>query len=192
MSKTLSKKERKELVKELIDPIRVGQWFNEQEVDLFNQLTGFEFTKYRKVLNSANPNDKKIRNIWVGDVKEMRSWNKQIDDPEKINRLEINAKQAMRNSIAPEMMQQQKCLGNYCEHCGSQTNLSVDHRDISFNVMAEAFLETYPTIETWSPPGKQGHYFRDEQLEQEWLTVHNALATYQLLCRSCNSKKGAK
>jgi hypothetical protein len=89
-------------------------------------------------------------------------------------------------------MQQQLCLGNYCEYCNSQNDLTVDHKDTSFNDMAEAFLDAYPDFETHTPDGKMGHYFKDPVLEQEWLTVHNTVATYQLLCRSCNSKKGTK
>jgi hypothetical protein len=192
MIKPPSKTKRKELVRELIDPIRVGQWFDPAQVELFNELTGFEFQQYKKVLNPNNPNEKVIRNIYVGEIKEMRSWLKQIDYPEKFDRRKINAKQAMRNSIVPEIMQQQYSLGNYCEYCGSQSNLTVDHKDVPFNDMAEAFLDAYPDFETHTPTGKMGHFFKDPQIEQEWLTVHNTIATYQLLCRSCNSKKGTK
>jgi 5-methylcytosine-specific restriction endonuclease McrA len=190
----LTKKFRKETTRALLDTIKVGAWFGDKEVEAFNTLTGFEYKKYKKILA---PDDIRqngvgvpVRNVWVGDVKEMRSWLKQIDDPEHLKRKEWNPRQAMRNAIKSEMIQQAKFLGNHCEHCNSQTNLSVDHKDIPFSVIADTFLEVHPDIETGTPPGEMGHFFMDKDLEQKFLDIHNAIATYQLLCRSCNSKKG--
>lgn len=184
-----TKTKRKELVRDLLDTIHVGRWFNDEEVFIFNELTGFEYKKYKIVLSPFS-HEKKPRNVYVQDVQEMRSWRKQIDDFDYTKKQRINQMQAMRNAIIPSLQKQN--LGMECNLCGSKEYLTVDHKTIPFIDIAEGFLSFYPNFETGTPVNKLGHYFIDGKLEQEFITIHDELADYQLLCRSCNSKKGAK
>ena len=43
----LTKTKRKEYVRNLLDTIKVGKWFDEEEVYLFNNLTGYTYKKYK-------------------------------------------------------------------------------------------------------------------------------------------------
>jgi len=181
----------------MLDKIKVGAWFNDEQVAEFNFLTAFTFKRYKIMLPQDNVRQVKgktiFRNVWVADsgTGEFRSWIKQIEDPHQLKRQVWNPLEAMRNAITPEMRFQEQTLGNYCVKCNSQTNLTVDHKDTPFSVIAEAFIEAYPDIETCTHESGMGHAFKDKELEQKFIAVHNEIATYQLLCRSCNSKKGA-
>lgn len=186
----ITKKWRKEQTRDLLDSIQVGRWFNETEVEAFNALTGFEYTRYKKIL-SSDPGQTSTRNIYVGDVKDTRSWLKQIDDPAREKRNHINPRQAMRKSIKNSMEQAMVDVPYCCAKCNKLTDLTIDHKTIPFSMLAEAFIMAIGTIETDGNLNTFGHQFIDKELEQQWINFHNDNADYQWLCRSCNSSKGA-
>jgi hypothetical protein len=188
----LTKTKRKEYVRNLLDTIKVGKWFNEEEVYLFNNLTGYTYKKYKLVLHpEPHKQHSLVRNVYVDDVKEMRSWHKQIDDYDQKKKLEVNQLQAMRHSIENVLFEERKKYSECCI-CGSKKNITCDHKTIPFIDIAKSFLHYYPEWETYTPEGKFGHYFIDNELEQLFLQIHNEVADYQALCRSCNSSKGSK
>ena len=180
----LTKKLKKQLVRELIDSIKTGAWFTPVEVECFNELTGFNYKQYRK---KYHEND--LRHIWVKDINETRSWLKQIDDPNRERRDSINARIAMRYDIRDQI----PATDTECASCGAQTDLCVDHKSTAFKDIADDFLAAAGTIETDNPEGLDyGHGIKDDSTRKAWQDYHRELADYQTLCRSCNSSKGAR
>lgn len=58
-------------------------------------------------------------------------------------------------------------------------------------IIAMAFIELNPGFALRKVKGC-GDLIADIDLEAHWIAFHAARATYQLLCRSCNSRKGAR
>ena len=188
----MTKTKRKELVRELLDTIKINKWFDEQEVFIFNNLTGYNYKKYKLVIHpEQHKQHKLVRNVYVGEVKEMRSWHKQIDNYDVKKKQEVNQLQAMRHAIEHVLFEERKKYKE-CISCGSSTNLTCDHKTFPFIDIAKSFLHYYPDWETHTPEGKLGHYFLDTNLEKQFVNIHNEIADYQPLCRSCNSSKGSK
>lgn len=183
----MTKKERKQRMRQLLDSIKVGVWFTPSQVDQVNELTGFEYQRYRLMLNEYGNSTQ--RNLWVGDIREYRSWNKQIDDPKRERRDYMNPRIAMRAAVVDEM---QSHLGQECVGCGGRQDLTVDHHTRPFSAIAGEFLQACGgTLDTDNPPGqKSGQWIADPELLEAWREYHRICADYQTLCRSCNSSKG--
>lgn len=72
-----------------------------------------------------------------------------------------------------------------CASCGVGSLLSVDHKSTSFNEIAKRFFTKF------GDPGI-AHTSDGWQLldELSFVSFHDEIADYQVLCVSCNSKKG--
>lgn len=78
-----------------------------------------------------------------------------------------------------------------CWVCGSVDNLAADHHRVPFISIAEEFLKLHPQFALRSISGA-GDVIADDDIEAHWITFHAQRACYQLLCRRCNSAKGAR
>jgi len=72
-----------------------------------------------------------------------------------------------------------------CASCGATDRLTVDHKSVSFSRIASKFIAEHgmPRLVNVG----NGWQLRDDR---QFLEFHDALADYQVLCVSCNSKKG--
>ena len=91
------------------------------------------------------------------------------------------------------------CMDRTCAHCGSAERIEVDHLTISLRMLANLFEQEYKP-EKYPPTVRDGRAFGSQvfSLEHEWerdfvdawKQFHSAYADYQLLCGTCNSRKG--
>lgn len=87
-----------------------------------------------------------------------------------------------------------------CNCCGSSSNLQVDHKTKSFISIVNEFEEfykpdRYPTVEK-ADSGYTVYQFKQTKKTftdfiNAWQVFHNSQADYQILCRSCNARKGS-
>jgi len=123
-----------------------------------------------------------IRVSWPdGDYIGTWSWIKSIDGYTKRR----NVLQAMREASrqgASRQIDKDKCVA-----CGATSNLTIDHKSITFIAIAESYMKkNNPAIEH----DRSGGWRLEDP--QAVIDFHDAKADYQVLCVSCNSSKGRK
>ncbi len=125
------------------------------------------------------------------------SWNTCITGHK--NTPEQNMIAAMRTAIVPDTMAAKQGLENKCAGCGDINNLEIDHKNPIFIHIVKEFLEIYteygvaPEFYDEIPRTHQIVFQeKDAGLKNAWVSHHRSRATYQILCRPCNSKKGTK
>lgn len=189
------------LARQIIDRYQIGQPFSEPDLQALSELTDTELRYVVRRRNPAYPNDKRHIHIIGYDWSEPRewSWNKAITfaharDPEDARAAREHQQRmcALRLAVKPDMDDfRAACEPRECGVCGDIDDLTTDHVKPPFITIARAFLELHPVIELRSVPGS-GYAIADPDLEAEWIAFHASRAVYQLLCRSCNSSKGAR
>lgn len=160
--------------------------FYAEIMPIFNMMVGRDFAAVKRVFNPSFPGDKRHLNVFDGERWESFGWNKAIN-----GRDELGA--AMREAV-------RDCVEGYrdeiplkeCAACQSTKDLTVDHKDTSFKKIKEAFINQNPLIELADGPAGAPKIFKDIDQEASWIAFHASQANYQLLCRSCNAKKGVK
>ena len=128
------------------------------------------------------------------------SWNKCITSithtPEE--RAKVRLISAMRDAISPDTMEFKRNAILKCMFCDSVKNLHTDHSSISFKTISTEFLlesiasgGTIPT-KFDSDPITCINRFKTEDIEfaKSWVAYHKSKAVYQILCATCNIKKG--
>ena len=181
----LTKKQRKEYVRQLVNEVPYQTEFTNIQRERLNLLTGWEYKRYKKIMNEYGEPC-----IYVIDRKEVQSWLKAIDGYYKENRQLLRIKQALRLEIA-DIMRELKKNATYCDSCGSTSYLTVDHKSVSFDDIAMLWIERTPNIRIGTKPDRVGNFLLDEDQRTEWKFIHDTALRedYQILCRSCNSKK---
>lgn len=80
-----------------------------------------------------------------------------------------------------------------CDICRIRENVHVDHKSTAFCDIVASFLEkinkSAAQIELKSCKYAQ---LMDDDVTKQWIAHHDAVADYQLLCKSCNSTKGRR
>ncbi len=105
--------------------------------------------------------------------------------------------QAMRYAIKDQMLEYKNKADPECVICQSLENLQVDHKNPSFKTISNSYimLKNNITPTTFGDDKHtHQHIFKvvDYEFENEWQQYHKQNATYQILCKTCNIKKGAK
>lgn len=105
-----------------------------------------------------------------------------------------NLSTAMRTAISYQVLRFRKNAEIVCKICNTcKGNMHVDHLNPSFHALATAFLENRDAPNTFMMDDHL-HMYRfkvdDAQFEKEWKEFHAQNATYQIMCQSCNIKKG--
>jgi len=182
----LTKKQRKEYVRQLVNEVPYQTEFTNIQRERLNLLTGWEYKRYKKIMNEYGEPC-----IYVIDRKEVQSWLKAIDGYFKANRQLLRIKQALRLEIA-DIMRELKKNATHCDSCGSTSYLAVDHKSVSFDEIAMLWIENTPNIRIGTKPDRVGNFLLDEDQRTEWKLIHDTVLRedHQILCRSCNSKKG--
>lgn len=186
----MNKQERKEAMRVLIDRQRFDHLFNKIDVATVNQLTGWCFPAYQRVRNPQWKTDNRcLAHTKDGETWEIWSWNKAIDNRVKFYDLQ----EAMRLAIAPQMQRYAATAESRCCVCKSEKFLTVDHKDKPFVAFVRDFMKSHPNVmdAIENDANGSGWYIGDPELKESWVLYHKVNATYQILCKSCNSKKGA-
>jgi len=201
----MNKKERKELIRDLLDMYATGVLFSPIDALRLNSLTGWNGVAFKKVINPRNPTDTHCLSISLDGIKfEVWSWLKSpaLTDNAPLEQYNIvfhrtNVLRALRSAVQHQMETYRvaaipKDAGEAsCVHCGTFYELTVDHKTTPFIDIANAFLEGYSKVMLENPGDGSGWRLKDGGLLLFWLDFHMKYADYQLLCRSCNSKKSS-
>lgn len=187
----MTKKQRHEKAEAIIDQYSIGEKFNDQHHEEFEDLTGVAFNWIQRV--PAKPGHAPARHLacscpeWDNHVGTF-SWQdavKRFKEPQ-LKQLHIN--RAMRKAVQRDqkawLLKQEKV----CAACLSTENAQADHKDIPFIKIQSSFADQFGEPEVYYDP-KLAWKIKNEQ---QWIEYHNSVATYQVLCRSCNASKGAR
>lgn len=114
----------------------------------------------------------------------------------KINTYKDNLINAMRQAISSDTEKFRETAEMICIACGSTERLQVDHIYPPFKKIRDDFWDENEE----SPKVFANHevyncaVFRDEDIDyhNKWVEYHNKKAKYQILCSTCNQRKGIK
>jgi hypothetical protein len=106
-------------------------------------------------------------------------------------------KGACREAIVDQVLKAKDQLvahfGEQCQSCGTGNGISVDHKSKPFSEIYKEFrLIAGYVPNTFDGDIRPRFKAEDEKFKKLWLEFHEIEADYQLLCRSCNSRKGTK
>ncbi len=108
--------------------------------------------------------------------------------------------ESMREAISPDTMAFKRGATQSCKFCGSTSNLHTDHSDVSFKKISTDFLLVCVSSAISVPQIFECDLatcmprFRveDAEFSRSWYEYHRSIAVYQILCQTCNLKKGCK
>ena len=173
-------------------------------VAVVNELTGWSFEAYKRVRNRAFPSDTRcLAHLSAGEW-EVWSWNKAIAiaaaaEPKGWSPGSVEWQAALRWEVRDQMAEYALKALDECARCGKRSDMTVDHLTVAFSVLAKRFAASLGG--SWVGAGASelandatghGWYVRDAGVAARWREFHRANADYQMLCRSCNSRKGAR
>lgn len=79
-----------------------------------------------------------------------------------------------------------------CSLCKKTTKqYHVDHKDIPFKEISEMYLALFEKEIHVHKVGTT-YDFTDDNIKQEWVTFHDNIVKYDILCKRCNLSKGAR
>lgn len=187
----MTKKQRLEKAKAIIDQYSIGEKFNDQHLKEFEELTGAHFVYIKRVPHK--PGHQPARhlectcpewNVYDGTF----SWQRAVQKLSNAQYKKLATNQAMREAVQPYqkawLLKQEKV----CAACLSTENAQADHKDIPFIKIQSSFADQFGEPEA-NYEREVGWKIRNER---QWIEYHNSVATYQVLCRSCNASKGAR
>lgn len=109
--------------------------------------------------------------------------------------------QAFRRAIQKFHFEEKKrllAITHYCEYCGSDEELTLDHKHPSFIDLATSFVKangfkdiySVPLTKTQTFDGEPAWSIADREFGIRWKIYHIKNVEYQILCRKCNERKG--
>lgn len=158
-------------------------------------------SKYLRVYFAWSPTTSDERRAWATTSDERRapydviSWESILSPPT----LKSIYTKALRNSISDQVkLYRASCTNIHCEWCENTEQIEVDHIYEFKNIVVD-FEKKYgfPIPAEYTKNSNFYCCFRDEEKEIEltFQNFHQEVATYRLLCKSCNvgrNKKFAK
>jgi hypothetical protein len=189
----VTKKARIEEARKLIDSVAMWEEWTPLQLAELSELTGTKITYAMRKPNPSYPSDKRMLEVITGDwIKPAAwSWRRAIESSGDIVAY-TKGKQiaALRQGILEQIAAARAGLGDACEKCGAAHDLTVDHAATAFSDIAKDFLAIFPVLQLKDTDGSGG-IIADEVILHAWQDYHHKRAAYALLCRSCNSTKGA-
>ena len=188
-----TKKARLEAVRKLIDSTKMWKEWTPEQLVALSELTGVEVRYAMRKPNPSFPSDKRMIEVITGEWTKPApwSWRRAIETAGDVDAYVRGKKvAALRQAILDQIAAARDGLGTTCARCGTEDDLTVDHANPAFSVIASEFLANFPNVLLKDTAGGGG-IIADELLLQAWQDHHQKRATYALLCRSCNSTKGA-
>jgi 5-methylcytosine-specific restriction endonuclease McrA len=179
----------------VIDATPFGEEMSPEYASIMRAMTGWHYERIRHLYNPKHATDRRYIEVlqdngeWIS-----HSWNKAINPKSEWYHLQ----KAMRDAVTSHgMTEYRKTAEPICCHCGSTDDLSVDHKSRSFDEIMQSFVtgynykhDAYPEIKDGAMG--QGRELADPNVEAQWVAFHDNLADFQILCRSCNARKGRK
>lgn len=177
----MSKKDRMNEARSVINRYAINDVFSTRDTERFGLLCGYTFEKVMRVV-PLKGTGASVRVICQEEQYEGPwSWVKSIGGYDQRKNLTQAMRQALRSRTFAEVVKTR------CVQCGTHKRLSVDHKSIPFVAIKEKFVSGFgePEIENIG----EGWQLVDPG---EFTRFHDAVADYQVLCVSCNAKKGAR
>ena len=185
----------------MIDRYAVGEPFSDDDLADLADLTDTELRHVVRGKNPMFPADKRHLHVTAYDWLRPQQWSwrgalevAHARDPEeaRANRAYQRVMFALRFAVKDDMKDFRTAQDPAeCAVCGDDDDLTTDHVKPPFIAIAREFLKFHPAIELRTVQGC-GALLSSVDIEAEWIAFHAARAVYQLLCRSCNSSKGAR
>lgn len=188
------KKTKKAELRSLIDSVPLDEAFDQSQLARLNALTGWGALAAVHARNPTHPRDPRhvrIRTVEGGPLV-ARSWIKAVSPVDDYGRLLAACRFAVSDQMH-EWLRQQKCN---CAYCDSDRDPTADHVGAPFIVL----------VSDWSAGRDPAQLMRDRSTAEansgdgallhpahwkDWRRYHAERARYQVLCRSCNARKGA-
>jgi hypothetical protein len=97
----------------------------------------------------------------------------------------------LKNTVKTNYISSGKCCACHITTC----NITVDHFGTTYQNILDMFLEKnkhvkLELLEIFENDVNNELRLKDTALANEWLNFHDTIATYRLLCNSCNSQCG--
>jgi 5-methylcytosine-specific restriction endonuclease McrA len=182
----MNKTQRLERIRGILDNYAINVVFAPEDVESLNNLTGWSFTHFKKVINPRTPSETRCLAVSNdGTSYEVWSWRKAVTPVD-------NKTPALRSAIQYQLDKFMKEWAPVCVSCGKTKDLTVDHRNVPFSLLATTFLVNNPNLEINNDNSGNGWVIKDTSMLELWQNFHAERATYQILCRSCNATKGIK
>jgi hypothetical protein len=195
MSVTLTKKARIERAREIIDRNELGIPFNDEDLALFSRITDCKLRYACRRLDPNYPTNDRHVEVLAYDWEEPRgwSWRKaiQIGQQNLGRHMKASITQSMRESIREQMVEFAVNSDKACERCATTESLTVDHIWPPFSEIMHSYINEFGSPNIDHDNGS-GFKFTDDFEERRWQDYHQSMAKLGILCRSCNSKKGAR
>jgi 5-methylcytosine-specific restriction endonuclease McrA len=191
----MTKKARIERAREIIDRNELGIPFNDQDLLDFSAITGCELRYARRCIDPNYLTNYRHIEVLAYDWEEPRgwSWRKAIQigqqDIESHERARIT--QAMRDAVRLQVSDFLESADKSCEVCATTDSLTVDHVWPPFSKIMDGYINEFGKPEVVENNGS-GFKFANKFEEFCWQDFHQSKAKLAILCRSCNSKKGAR
>lgn len=187
LTRKLSQKEKLDKMREIIDSNSYDCLFGAPDVIAMNYYTGWNKVAYRKIRNTAHPKDTRcVESSDDGENFEVWSWRKSVLPSN-------NTIEALRAAVADHIFDYRAGLSEQrCTYCSTTKDLTVDHVDPPFQAIAEDYEAIFGRPAIANDANGKGWYISDEADWSNWVEHHSHYAVLQLLCRSCNAKKGGK
>lgn len=187
--------------REIIDGYALGAPFNATHLSELADLSGTELRAATRHSNPMFPADPRHLHVVAYDWIEPQqwSWRSAIEDAHKKDPVEaLRQRQhqkrmfALRHAVRMDLRDFRMAISDpACASCGAIDDLTTDHISPAFIQIAMQFLDRHQHFELRKVRGC-GDLIACMDLEAEWVAFHASLASYQLLCRGCNSRKGAQ
>jgi len=198
MSKPPSKAARHRAAEQIIDRNSIGRPFCEADLAEFSEAVGRHLLYACREVCLDYPSNQRHIMAHPADESEARpfSWRKEINlgnDEQRRDWHRLVA--AMRNAVKTQRDEFWKAAPRVCALCEESTAalLAVDHKWPPFSVLMKQFIYESdgitPEVRSLDHGGVE--LARDDE-SQRWQSFHRSRADFQILCNTCNSRKGAK
>jgi 5-methylcytosine-specific restriction endonuclease McrA len=191
----MTKKARMERAREIIDRNEFGVPFDDADLNDFSYVTGCTLRYACRRIDPNYATNERHVEVLAYDWEEPRgwSWRKaiQIGQIDIDRHMKARLTQAMRASVAEQIIDYAVNAEKCCDSCATTESLTVDHVWPPFSHLMSSYIDVngVPKIEE---DNGSGFKFSEYAEEKRWRDYHQSAAKLGILCRSCNSKKGVK
>ena len=105
--------------------------------------------------------------------------------------MDIDISSAMREAIQDDINLFRSTANLVCVQCESTKDPNIDHVYPFLSLQKDFLKDNDPPTSTQKCPLTYRHVFEEGLFKDTWKTFHRDKATFQVLCRACNLKKGA-
>jgi 5-methylcytosine-specific restriction endonuclease McrA len=129
--------------------------------------------------------------IWKGDTRHPISWVKCVTGRQSTDHNRL--KKVLRNTIESQIKEFREKAPHFCEECGTDENLQVDHI-IMFKDLVEDFNRNRIPPTDFLDAGRGKLMFKEEDrlYHDEWVNYHKNEATLRILCQKHNLARNKK